>query len=127
MNKKGFTLTEILIVLVVAGILLALILPNMLKAIQKADVTAHRNNLHTVQSSLLMCFTETRVWSSCGSIDALTNGKYLDAQFTTAKTPFGVTYSVKDDPNGTGGKVSCYSGGTSVPAEVSTDTSLIKC
>ena len=42
MNKRGFTLTEILIVLVVAGILLALILPNTLKAIERANVTAHK-------------------------------------------------------------------------------------
>ncbi len=105
-NNKGFTLTEILIVLVVAGILLALILPNVLKAIERGNVTAHESNLNTIQVALFMCFTEERVWDNCDSFTELTDGNFLDE---VPDHPFGGTYSLEADPDGTAGFVSCSS------------------
>jgi len=132
MNKKGFTLTEILIVLVVAGILLALILPNTLKAIERGNVTALRNDLNTVKVALLMCFTQERNWDSCSTFDNLTGDgrNFLDPEFVAnngLKTPFGVTYQIQADPNGIGGNIACYSGGEDLPAAVTDDVSLIVC
>lgn len=132
MNKKGFTLTEILIVLVVAGILLALILPNTLKAIERSEVTALRSDLNTVDVALFTCFTEERTWTQCGTLAQLTasGNDYLDLQFVTnnsVNTPFGVTYKVCPDPNGTNANVAGYSGGTNLPTDVTNDTSLPIC
>lgn len=131
MNKKGFTLTEILIVLVVAGILLALILPNTLKAIQRGEVTALRSDLNTIQVALFMCFTENKSWDSCDALTELSDGEFVDSELTTrpvTENPFGVTYNVEDDPDSeTGGQVSCYSGGDNLPDDVSSDTSLNEC
>lgn len=106
LNKKGFTLTEILIVLVVAGILLALILPNVIKAIERGNVTAHESNLNTIQVALFMCFTEKRDWDQCSNFTQLTEGFFLEAE---PDHPFGGTYSIVDDPNVISGKVACSS------------------
>ena len=130
MNKKGFTLTEILIVLVVAGILLALILPNTLKAIERGEVTQLRSDLNTVKVSLFMCFTQERDWANCDSLTELENLGFLDAQFNAQAHPFGVTYGTLQDPNPnapTGGFVSCYNSTATVPADITNDTSLNQC
>ena len=96
MNKKGFTLTEILIVMVVAGILLALILPNTLKAIERANVTAHRSNVNTVKVALMMCYTAERDWDVCDTEGELTDSEkqYLEAW---PVNPFGGDYSIVDN------------------------------
>ena len=131
MNKKGFTLTEILIVLVVAGILLALILPNTLKAIQRGEVTALRSDLNTIQVALFMCFTELKSWDSCDTLAELASGEFVDEELTSrpaTENPFGVAYDVEEDPDSeTGGQKSCYSGGSDLPDDVTDDTSLNEC
>ncbi|MCK5216087.1 MAG: prepilin-type N-terminal cleavage/methylation domain-containing protein [Candidatus Omnitrophica bacterium] len=78
MDKKGFTLVEILIVLVVAGILLALILPNTLKAIDRGNQTADQSNVNTLQTAVFMCYTETRNWGDCGDQESLLAENYLE-------------------------------------------------
>ena len=103
MNKKAFTLTEILIVMVVAGILLAMILPNTLKAIERAEVTEHRNNLQTGKTAIFMCFTESRDWDDCDSITELESGLFLEPNM---EHPFGGTYKIQDHPTLTG-KIFC--------------------
>ncbi len=112
-TQKGFTLTEILIVLVVAGILLSLILPNVLKAIERGNVTAHQSNLNTINVALYMCFTENRVWDECDTFGELESGGFLDSDpsFQDAdQHPFGGTYSIEQDPDsGTGGFQACSS------------------
>ena len=114
-EKKGFTLTEILIVLVVAGILLSLILPNVLKAIERGNVTAHQSNLNTINVGVFMCFTETRNWSECGpSLDLLVDGNYLDA---VPEHPFGFVYELEADPDGTDGFSACSNPGVEVNGE----------
>ena len=131
MNKKGFTLTEILIVLIVAGILLALILPNTLKAIQRSEVTALRSDLNTIQVALFMCFTEERSWGPCDTTAELVAGDYVDQELIDRpddENPFGVAYNVEVDPDSvTGAMVSCYAGGDNLPDDVTEDTSLRVC
>lgn len=77
-NKKGFTLTEILIVLVIAGILLALILPNSLRAIQRGNVVADDSNVQSCRTAIMLCYSENnRDWSQCNTMDALVDGGFL--------------------------------------------------
>ncbi|MCB9771847.1 MAG: prepilin-type N-terminal cleavage/methylation domain-containing protein [Candidatus Omnitrophica bacterium] len=85
-NKKGFTLTEILIVLVIAGILLALILPNSLKAVQRGNVTANKSDIQSCSTAALICYSENaNSWASCDTVAELVSGDYLKS------APAGVT------------------------------------
>lgn len=114
MKNRGFTLTEILVVLVVAGILLALILPNALKAIERANVTEHKNNLNTINVGIYMCYTQERDWALCDTEAELLAGEYLD-QWPVS--PFGGTYEIQDKAGAIVGKTAVLTGGT-LPAKL---------
>ncbi len=97
-NKSGFTLTEILIVLVIAGILLAVILPNATKAIARGNSTAAAATIKSCNAAVVACYAETnpRTWVSCKD-----NAGLLAAGTITAAFPSTVTFSGganADDP-----------------------------
>jgi prepilin-type N-terminal cleavage/methylation domain-containing protein len=75
-KKQGFTLTEILIVLVIAGVLLALILPNSVKAINKGNAVASSANIQSCEAAVAMCYGETKLMTSCDAVAELTAGGY---------------------------------------------------
>jgi prepilin-type N-terminal cleavage/methylation domain-containing protein len=52
MNRKGFTLIELLVVITIIGILIALALPNFIKAKDKALEAEVQSNIHSLQISL---------------------------------------------------------------------------
>ncbi len=95
--KKGFTLVELLVVLVIIGVLIGLILPNTLKAIKQANNKECASNLRSIDTALQLCYTETHDWNKCNSVDALVTGKYLE---TKPVCPFGVAYAVGDSDRG---------------------------
>ena len=68
MNKKGFTLTEILIVIVIGAILVALIVPRALRAIAHANFVADKSNVESLEEALLVCYADTRDWDQCADI-----------------------------------------------------------
>jgi len=51
-RAAGFTLIEMLLVLVIIGLLLALLAPNFVQLSERARRTAVRNNMHVVQTAL---------------------------------------------------------------------------
>ena len=53
-NQKGFTLIEIMVVVVIIGILIGLVAPNILGRVDKARVTAAKADIATLEQSLEM-------------------------------------------------------------------------
>lgn len=52
MDSRGFTLIELMVVLVIIGVLAALIVPNVLGRADEAKVTAARTDIHTIRQAL---------------------------------------------------------------------------
>ena len=65
MNKKAFTLTEILIVIVIGITLVALIVPRALRAIAQSNYLADQQNMKTIDEALMLCFADKHDWSQC--------------------------------------------------------------
>ncbi len=62
MNKKGFTLVELLVVIVIIGVLLAIILPNAIRAIRQANTKQCASNIRSVDTACQMFYSENRTW-----------------------------------------------------------------
>ncbi|MFH0775845.1 MAG: prepilin-type N-terminal cleavage/methylation domain-containing protein [bacterium] len=66
--KKGFTLTELMIVVVIIGILLAILLPQVTKMIDKSREDATKANLNSMKTVIAMYYGDKEEWPS-GDLD----------------------------------------------------------
>lgn len=84
MNNKGFTLTELLIVLIVIGIISALVIPNISKTLEQQKIKLYNKQVNQI-------IEITKDWSAKNidklpsgddtiyvSLDTLINEKYLE-------------------------------------------------
>jgi prepilin-type N-terminal cleavage/methylation domain-containing protein len=97
-NNHGFTLIELMIVVVIIGILAAIAIPNFLSMQDRAREASVRANMHTIQ----VAFEDFNVLSNgiypAAAADATPSGDVLsdllpgavfpDNPFTAAATPF---------------------------------------
>ena len=86
LNRKGFTLIELMIVVAIIGILAAIAIPKFAELIRKSGEGASKGNLGSLRSSLSIYYGDMDgIYPA--QIAALTiSGKYLSA-IPAAKTP----------------------------------------
>ncbi len=70
-DKRGFTLIEIIVALVIVGILVAVILPNVITSVEQTKAQAAKNNLLAISAAQQRYFEDNSVYctgtsSSCG-------------------------------------------------------------
>lgn len=90
-DDKGFTLVEIMIVVIVIGLLTSLMLPNFIKVREKAQMYACKANLHQLDSSKkLIAIDEGKQTGDAAGMDDIVP----DYIRTTPTCPSGGTYTI---------------------------------
>jgi len=83
-KSKGFTLVELLIVIIIIGILAGMMMLSTGSATDKAEATKIVSNLRNIKSAALMYFADKGEWP--GSLDEV--NEYLDAKITADNYEF---------------------------------------
>jgi type II secretion system protein G len=88
-EQKGFTIIELLVVIVIIGILVALALPNLFSAQRRGRDTDRKNELKNIQQKLETFYNDNNEYPTGAAITAL-----------TAATPagLGLTEEESEDP-----------------------------
>ena len=71
MNKKGFTLIELMIVVAIIGILAAIAIPNFLKFQAKAKQSEAKTNLGAIYVAQLSYFSNANTYANDGCFDLI--------------------------------------------------------
>jgi general secretion pathway protein G len=91
MAKKGFTLVEILIVVIILGILAAIVIPQFTEASAEARISNVMTNLQTIRSQLLLYKTQHQEVYPGSTTDATIFGSqmttYTNVTGGTSATP----------------------------------------
>jgi len=85
-SRKGFTLVEILIVVIILGILAAIVIPQFTQASTEARISNLKTNLQTVRSQLLL-FKVQHLESYPGATFATQMTQYTDISGDVATSP----------------------------------------
>ena len=111
-NKSGFTLLEIIIVIIIIGILASLALPKFFKTVEFSRSAEALTSLGTIRRAMDICYQPTGSYASCDNFTKLTipdPGASPGAHWSYTTTPFVVaptTYTITATRNTLDGGVS---------------------
>lgn len=109
--RKGFTLIEILIVVVILGILAAIVVPQFTNAADEASISSARTQLQSMRSQIELFYSQNGAYPTATWSADLAAGDYLrsatvewPASFTEvyASGDLSLTYSGSGDVDGDG-------------------------
>src|SRR5262245_4220151 len=120
-NKSGFTLLEVIIVIIIVGVLASLALPRFFSTVEYSRATEAMQALATVRQSVERCYLMRSSYANCNSfttLDVDDPGNSPNSHFTYAIVSGANTYTVTATRNtrdgGNGGTVSVAFDGTNV-------------
>lgn len=111
-NRKGFTLVEMMIVVLIIGILVAIALPNFLKARENSQMRACAANMKQIQAAVEQWAMETRQAPDADlptDVQALVTNGYLKS---LPVCPAGGDYSFAGDKKVNSYDIDCNVHGT---------------
>jgi len=87
MNRKGFSLIELLIVIVIIGIIVIIAVPSLLESKRAAQATAAQASLRNIASAQV-AYSSKATNRAYSTLDNLATQGFLDARFSTGTAAF---------------------------------------
>jgi prepilin-type N-terminal cleavage/methylation domain-containing protein len=112
LNNQGFTLLEIIIVIIIIGVLASLAMPRFFSTVEYSRATEALASLQTTRSAIERCYIQTNAYASCGTFadldvadPATSPGAHFTYAIGTAATSFNVTATRNTRNGGAGGSI----------------------
>ena len=83
-NRKGFTLLEVIIVVIIVGVLMSLALPRFFSVVEQSRGAEALQNISAIRGSIMRCSLKLGNYASPGCNDLSGNGNLDTADPTTA-------------------------------------------
>ncbi len=101
--KKGFTLIELVMVIVILGILAATALPRFVDLSSKAKESAAKGALGGIRAALAISYASNAAYGTAGWPTALTSSMFADNQIPMEPYSNSNAVAAGSNPSGTGG------------------------